>query len=230
MLPFLQVMELRQDLETRADTELCQNVSRLTYVGFVAQSLSLVQINTSLMMINHERFSKALFYQCALERFGSFSAFEFEALSLTEMLSLSLKCPESGYKDDMNCEDELIAMGQRTLERHADLLDEYFSMRIIEGKLTRIPVLLEGLKPRLGEIPLFLLRLASDVNWKEEKACFQGVCTVLADFYAKSCSGADLSNIVFPAIRRKLKVSSKFRQNLVKLTSTEELYKVFERC
>ncbi|OQR70898.1 DNA mismatch repair protein Mlh1-like [Tropilaelaps mercedesae] len=225
------VLELREELITGADTELCQNLSRLTYVGFVSDDRSLIQINTSLIMVNHDRFSKALFYQCGLERFGSFPAFEFDPISLDALLALALKSPESGYKDEMNCREELVAMARKTLEARAEMLAEYFSLGIDSGgRLNRLPLLVDGLKPRPGQVPLLLLRLASDVDWENEKPCFQGVCTVLAQFYASSCSKTDLATVVFPAIRRKLKVSSKFRENLVKLTSTEELYKVFERC
>lgn len=226
----MQVQELRQELTSDADSDLCQNLSRLTYVGFVSKDNSLIQIGTSLIIINHRRFSKALLYQCALERFSSFPAFEFEAMPLNDLLAMALRSAESGYQEEMNCKDDLVAMARRTLEVRAEMLSEYFSLGISDGCLHTLPVLLDGLKPRLGQIPLFLLRLASDVDWETEKPCFRGVCTVLAHFYADSCSETDLATIVFPAIRRKLRVAASFKESLAKLTSTEELYKVFERC
>ncbi|XP_022662624.1 DNA mismatch repair protein MLH1-like isoform X1 [Varroa destructor] len=224
------VLELREELAISADSELCRKLSKLTFVGVVSSKCSLVQIGTSLMMVNHMSFSKALFYQCALERFSSFPAFEFEPMPLNDLLTLALQSTESGYEIEMNCQEELVAMARKTLEARAQMLAEYFSLGILDGYIYRVPVLVNGLKPRPGQLPLFLLRLASDVNWENEKACFSGVCTVLAHFYASSCSETDLADIVFPAIRRKLKVRSKFMKKLVRLTSTEELYKVFERC
>eukprot|EP00957_Ditylum_brightwellii_P059141 4487584-Ditylum_brightwellii.AAC.1 len=50
--------------------------------------------------------------------------------------------------------------------------------------LTGLPVLLEGHSPTPHALPIFLLRLATEVDWKEEKPCFEGVCTELGAYYA----------------------------------------------
>ena len=61
------------------------------------------------------------------------------------------------------------------------MLDDYFSLEIDEnGDLHTIPQLLEGYIPFFGGLPIFLLRLATEVDWDEEEPCFQNVAEELA--------------------------------------------------
>lgn len=39
--------------------------------------------------------------------------------------------------------------------------------------------------PDLTQLPSFVLRLASDVEWNVEKDCFDTICRVMARFYRK---------------------------------------------
>ena len=56
------------------------------------------------------------------------------------------------------------------------MLDDYFSLEIDgDGNLHTIPKLLEGYVPFFGGLPIFLLRLATEVNWDEEQPCFQNL-------------------------------------------------------
>jgi len=49
--------------------------------------------------------------------------------------------------------------------------------------LTGIPELLPGHQPVSTHLPLFLLKLALDVNWDDELECFQSIAALLALFY-----------------------------------------------
>ena len=61
------------------------------------------------------------------------------------------------------------------------MLDDYFSLEIDEnGDLHTIPQLLEGYIPFFGGLPIFLLRLATEVDWDEEEPCFQNVAEEMA--------------------------------------------------
>ncbi|XP_003743640.1 DNA mismatch repair protein MLH1 [Galendromus occidentalis] len=224
------IRELSEELAAGTDAELSRNLSRMIYVGFVARDRSLIQIGTQLIMVNHHRLARALFYQNCLDSFANFPAFEFEPLKLESILTLSLKSAKSGLNADMDNASELVEHACKKLLSVSEMLKCYFSIEIEEDGLSRLPVVLDGLRPRIGALPLFLLRLASDINYEDEKTCFRGVCRAIADLYAESCDKDSLRNIVFPAARKKIKVSHKFNEIMVKLTSTEELYKVFERC
>ena len=61
------------------------------------------------------------------------------------------------------------------------MLDDYFCLEIDEeGNLLSIPQLLDGYIPHFGGLPIFLLRLATEVDWEDEEACFGNVAEELA--------------------------------------------------
>ena len=77
------------------------------------------------------------------------------------------------------------------LTSKAEMLDEYFSVRFSSQKdpesgkgalmLVGLPVLLEGHSPPPHALPLFLLRLATEVDWEQERPCFHDICTELGE-------------------------------------------------
>ena len=61
------------------------------------------------------------------------------------------------------------------------MLDDYFSLEIDEnGDLHTIPQLLDGYIPFFGGLHIFLLRLATEVDWDEEEPCFNNMAEELA--------------------------------------------------
>ncbi|KAJ3062669.1 hypothetical protein HDU98_001467 [Podochytrium sp. JEL0797] len=65
------------------------------------------------------------------------------------------------------------------------MLSEYFSMIVSEdGQLESLPVLLKGYEPNLGKLPLFLIRVGTEVDWTTEQGCFDTFCRELGIFYA----------------------------------------------
>ena len=54
---------------------------------------------------------------------------------------------------------------RRPLNRHRDSLP---------AKLVGLPELLTGYVPCAEQLPLFLLRLATEVDWADEQDCFEG--------------------------------------------------------
>ena len=68
------------------------------------------------------------------------------------------------------------------------MLAEYFSLELenIEGHLhlTGLPLLLEDFCPWFGGLPLYIVRLATEVEWDSEKECFQSFAEETAKFYS----------------------------------------------
>lgn len=66
--------------------------------------------------------------------------------------------------------DELINFYKHKLEDKADLLNENFSIEIDKetSSLTALPMIYDLIKPYPEELPMFILRLASDVDYSCE--------------------------------------------------------------
>ena len=131
------------------------------------------------------------------------------------------------------------------------MLDDYFSMRINEaGQLESIPLLLQNYTPDFNKLPLFLIRLGTQVNWESEQECFETFLRELAYFYrpermfardeamppaeAKAIEKAErwqVEHVLFPCFRRYLAAPQKLlEQDIVQVADLPDLYKVFERC
>lgn len=76
---------------------------------------------------------------------------------------------------------KVILLVSFTLKDKSDMLDDYLSLEIDnEGNLLSIPELLEGYVPFFGGLPIFLLRLATEVNWDDEEMCFNNLAEEFA--------------------------------------------------
>ena len=75
--------------------------------------------------------------------------------------------------------EEVAPLIQQLLLDKAALLLECFAIEITsEGLLTGLPQLIEGFCPDLSRLPHFVLQLARDVDWENEKECFRGLAQV----------------------------------------------------
>jgi DNA mismatch repair protein MLH1 len=144
------------------------------------------------------------------------------------------------------------------LLKNSEMLEEYFSISIEEdgdGKvvLAGLPVLLDGHAPSPHATPLFLLRLATEVDWSEERPCFHGVCREIGRFYAAAAGGggagppaissssvsqevrSHVRHTVFPAVSslliptRELEDDGDGSSSFRVVTDLSRLYKEFER-
>ena len=137
------------------------------------------------------------------------------------------------------------------------MLEEYFSIRFKRINnhndssqfvlmLTGLPIILQGHSPSPHALPMFLLRLATQVDWTQETECFDGICTELGYYYAEiaDCKGDFaidglseaakklVQHVLFPAFRFHLIPPKEFASDgsFTKLAALSKLYKVFERC
>lgn len=117
-------------------------------------------------------------------------------------------------------------------KRH--MLNEYFAIDIdANGQLCGLPLLLQKYTPNFSKLPLFLLRLATRVDYMREKQCFVDVATQLSLLFAvdSSCDDWTLEHVVSPALRKYLQVPLGELEHCISLvTDLHSLYKVFERC
>lgn len=95
--------------------------------------------------------------------------------------------------------------------------------------------------PDMKELPMYVLRLATEVNWKEEKECFCDFARETARFYAHVPDELDELNrdwkwiteyVIYPAIKDYFIPPKSFTENaaILEIANLPNLYKVFERC
>ncbi|KAJ0091405.1 hypothetical protein Patl1_13994 [Pistacia atlantica] len=169
------------------------NVVNLRYLLFSNLFLFLSKLLLILMAFVIMEFfvcfySKELMYQQVLQRFAHFNAIQLsDPAPLPELIVLALKeedlDPESSENDDLK--EKIAEMNTELLKQKAEMLEEYFCIKIdTHGNLSRLPVILDQYTPDMDHVPEFVLCLGNDVDWEEEKSCFQSIAAALGNFYA----------------------------------------------
>lgn len=239
------VRELRKEVVSRCHTQLETIVRNHIFVGVadLSGSLSMLQHETKLYIVNHASISEELFYQLGLRQFGRFMRIRLEpAAPLQDLIHLAVDSLP-GHETLAVPIDQIVQKIYNRLMESRSMLDEYFSFLINdEGELESIPLLLPGYNPSLNKLPLFLVRLGVQVDWESEKSCFETFLRELAFFYApkpitiaddvkEATENRQLQHAVFPATRHYLLPTEKMlKRDFIQVTSLENLYRVFERC
>jgi DNA mismatch repair protein MLH1 len=266
------IQQLRDDIPERAHADITARLRDSVFVGCVNKDRSLLQSGIELLMINHYVLAKELFYQLALLRFGGMPIAKFadgvdvhklieHALMLKDSVASSVSLTQ--MNDDPIGNTALASQQTEFLRGKAPMLLEYFSIQLDERQvsdsmgetsttllLTGLPIILEGHSPSPHALPIFIHRLATEVDWTSEKPCFEGIFTELAAFYAQipppeisskneqtSCAVDEnqrkyVQHTLFPALRYLLVVPKDFATDgsFCKLALLSKLYKIFERC
>ena len=170
-------------------------IKHFIFIGVIDDVFSLVQYQTKLFVINHESFGRSLFYQLALIQFGDMGRIIINnPVNIANILKASFDTREASWMDEESDKDAMCSAYTELLKEKSTLLNEYFRISIDEnGYLCSIPNLLRGYYPMNSEIPFFLLRLATDVDWETEISCFVGILNALATLY--SCLPSSKSDV-----------------------------------
>lgn len=252
------VQELLCEVEKNSHKGLLEVLRNHTYVGMADGSLALVQHQTKLYLLDTETLSRDMMYQQVLRRFEHFNKIQFSIPApLKELLLLGLD--EEEEKGNWSTEDgpkaELADLSVKLLLEKAAMLADYFGIDIdSQGNLLAIPMVIDEYVPDWFNLPSFVLSLVRDVDWKEEKACFQSVACCIAEFYRVSTRGVSrptdsteassplyrneeeflwtMQHVLFPAMRVFLLPPHGRERDgsVVQVACLEKLYKIFERC
>lgn len=91
--------------------------------------------------------------------------------------------------------------------------------------------------PSMAHLPMYILRLATEVDWQSEKRCFETFSRETARYYAQSSRAtADddfkwtLEHVIHDNIKKYLLPPQTFAAHMLQIASLQNLYKVFERC
>jgi DNA mismatch repair protein MLH1 len=174
-------------------------LTRNVFVGIVNSSFYLIQYETKLFLVDYSYLLLHLFYQLTLFQFQTFSILSLEnnPIPIAEYILHALEHPpphgdgHGGNEDEViwspedGPKDELANAMTTLLISKQELLLNYFSITITsDGFLTTLPQLLEDYHPIPEGLPYFLLRLASEPDWENEKECFDQICKEIALFYS----------------------------------------------
>ncbi|KAJ6859051.1 DNA mismatch repair protein MLH1 [Populus alba x Populus x berolinensis] len=182
------VQELVNDIDGNCHSGLLDIVRNCTYIGMADDVFALLQYKTQLYLANVVNLSKELMYQQVLRRFAHFNVIQLsDPASLRLLIMLALKEEDLDLQSNENedLREKIAEMNTELLKDKAELLEEYFCIYIdSHGNLSRLPVILDQYTPDMDRIPEFVLSLGNDVDWEDEKNCFQTIAAAVGNFYA----------------------------------------------
>ncbi|XP_012063394.1 PREDICTED: DNA mismatch repair protein Mlh1 [Atta cephalotes] len=235
------ILKLRKDVEDECHEGLRDILANLTFVGCIDQTSALIQSGVNLYICNTRKLTEELFYEIMLYDFANFGIIKFsERISLFDLAMIALDSGETGWTEEDGPKEELAARVKELLLEKADMMNEYFSVVMDKvGNLRSLPVLLDKYFPYEAEIPLYIMRLATEVDWRKEQLCFQNICRETAKFYSYINPKHQIhdwkyvtEHVLYPAIKESLLPPKHFAHDstILQIASLPDLYKVFERC
>jgi DNA mismatch repair protein MLH1 len=179
------VLELRAAARADAHADVSRVLGGAVWVGLAKGSCLLVQHETRLLLLQLTPLSSELFRQAALRKWAAMPRITFATpVALDALARIALGADASDEAAVARAGAKAAAVRAQLVGRR-ELLDEYCSIAIdAEGNLASLPQLAAGYVPPLCQLPAFVLELAGDVDWRQEKACFEGIARALGRLYA----------------------------------------------
>uniref|UniRef100_S4R697 DNA mismatch repair protein MLH1 n=1 Tax=Petromyzon marinus TaxID=7757 RepID=S4R697_PETMA len=258
---FVSILALQSEITSSKHDGLHEVMKNHTFVGCVDPTWALLQHQTRLYLVNTTKLSQELFYQILIQDFGNFGVLRLSRVQtpapLYQIIMMALEDPDSGWTEEDGPREELAEHAAAFLNQRAEMLQDYFSLEIDQdGNLSGLPLLLDNYIPAMEGLPLFMLRLTTEVNWEEEKECFESFSRECSAFYSvrkeftleettaetepsqePSSTGSPhwkwtVEHCVFKALRSVLLPPRQFAEDgtLLQIANLTDLYRVFERC
>ncbi|KAM8738699.1 DNA mismatch repair protein Mlh1 [Acanthopagrus schlegelii] len=246
------IKELRAEITESTHKGLQEMLQNHSFVGCVNPQWTLIQHHTKLYLLNSTSLSQELFYQILIYDFGNFGVLRLSTPApLYDLAMLALESDGSGWTEEDGPKEGLAQYIVDFLKNKAEMLEDYFSMEIDQdGNLTGLPLLLDNYTPVMEGLPLFILRLATEVNWDDEKECFRDFSRECSMFYSirkqyilEAEPGEEqdaeanswrwkVEHIIFKAFRTLFSPPKSFSEDgtVLQIANLPDLYKVFERC
>ncbi|TDH01022.1 hypothetical protein EPR50_G00176010 [Perca flavescens] len=246
------IRELRAEIAENTHKGLQEMLQNHSFVGCVNPQWTLVQHHTKLYLLNTTKLSQELFYQILIYDFGNFGVLRLSTPApLYDLAMLALDSEESGWTEEDGPKEGLAQYIVDFLKNKTEMLGDYFSIEIDqEGNLTGLPLLLDKYTPVMEGLPMFILRLATEVNWDAEKECFRDFSKECSMFYSirkryvlEAEPGEEqdqevnswrwkVEHVIFKAFRTLFSPPKSFSEDgtVLQIANLPDLYKVFERC
>ncbi|TNN46445.1 DNA mismatch repair protein Mlh1 [Liparis tanakae] len=244
------VKELRAETVENAHRGLQEMLQAHSFVGCVTPQWTLIQHLTKLYLLNCTKLSQELFQQIVIYDFGNLGVLRLSTPApLYDLAMLALDSEESGWTEEDGPKEGLAQYIVDFLKKKTEMLEDYFSVEIDQdGNLTGLPLLLDQYTPLMEGLPMFVLRLATEVNWDNEKECFRDLSRECGMFYSlrkqyvleageqPEAEGTSwrwsVEHVLFKAFRTLLSPPKSFSEDgaVLQIANLPDLYKVFERC
>ncbi|XP_018541998.1 DNA mismatch repair protein Mlh1 [Lates calcarifer] len=246
------IKELRTEITENTHKGLQEMLQKHSFVGCVNPQWTLIQHHTKLYLLNTTKLSQELFYQILIYDFGNFGVLRLSTPApLYDLAMLALDSEESGWTEEDGPKEGLAQYIVDFLTKKAEMLGDYFSLEIDqEGNLTGLPLLLDKYTPIMEGLPMFILRLATEVNWDSERECFRDFSKECSMFYSirkqyvlEAEPGEEqdgeanswrwkVEHVIFKAFRTLFSPPKNFSEDgtVLQIANLPDLYKVFERC
>ncbi|XP_047343450.1 DNA mismatch repair protein Mlh1 [Vespa velutina] len=235
------VLKLRKQVEDNCHQGLREILSNLIFVGCIDEVSTLIQSGVNLYICNTKKLAEELFYEIMLYDFANYGVIKFsDPISLYDLAILGLETEEAGWTEEDGSKEELATNVKELLLEKADMMKEYFSIVIDKkGNLKSLPILLDKYFPFEGGLPIYILRLSTEVDWTTEQPCFQNICRETAKYFSEMNPIHNThdwkyvtEHILYPAIKESLLPPKHFAHDstILQIASLPNLYKVFERC
>ncbi|CAH1104007.1 unnamed protein product [Psylliodes chrysocephalus] len=237
------VLQLRKEIEQNCHRMLRETFAQHVFVGSVDPAQALIQYNTKMYLCNTRAILCELFYQFVMYNFQNFDSYTFSnKISVFELALTCMELPETGWTPEDGDKAELSKRVTDILIDKGPMMKDYFSVEVDkDGNICSIPILLENYLPDPTGLPLYIVRLATEVNWDSEMECFRTFAQETAKFYAKVPKETNQNEkdwqwvteqILYPAIKEYFIPPKSFTENgaLLEIADLHNLYKVFERC
>ncbi|GAA6214051.1 DNA mismatch repair protein Mlh1 isoform X1 [Lates japonicus] len=246
------IKELRTEITENTHKGLQEMLQNHSFVGCVNPQWTLIQHHTKLYLLNTTKLSQELFYQILIYDFGNFGVLRLSTPApLYDLAMLALDSEESGWTEEDGPKEGLAQYIVDFLRKKAEMLGDYFSLEIDqEGNLTGLPLLLDKYTPIMEGLPMFILRLATEVNWDNERECFRDFSKECSMFYSirkqyvlEAEPGEEqdgeanswrwkVEHVIFKAFRTLFSPPKNFSEDgtVLQIANLPDLYKVFERC
>ncbi|KAJ3135190.1 DNA mismatch repair protein [Physocladia obscura] len=183
------VLNLRNQVKKNAHQGLTSLFRDHTFVGPVDDRWILVQYQTKLYIMDIEEISREFFYQLVLHGFSNFGIMKLETpCSIKPLIFLALEEENDVNQrlDELQDPEDIATKIIDTLSERREMIAEYFGVVFSDdgAEIQALPVILSGYTPNLAKLPIFLLRLGTEVDWSEEEICFDNFSAELGLFYA----------------------------------------------
>ncbi|CAO3590269.1 unnamed protein product [Absidia cylindrospora] len=249
------ILNLRKNVKKTEHIGMTDLLSNHTFVGCVDDTLALIQHQTSLYLVNYAVISEELFYQVILAEFNNFGLIELTApVFMKECIRIALDTEEAhdSLPAQLQSKEKVAETIVDKLVEFAPMLKDYFSITVTpDGQLTTLPMLLRRYIPTLDKLPMFLLRLGTEVDWEDEQGCLDTFSRELAIFYSAEPPLPlpdhqdeykkrhdrylwQIQHVLFPGMKNHFVAPKSIVRDgssyIIQLASLSDLYKIFERC